>query len=275
MKSYRYPYEEIVLGLTFLLIGAIVLVFAGTTMCTVPLLLALFVVISYRMTQAHHNALMRAGQPISRANWPGLAVAAAQCMQRLQVRGVELFVVTSRQLNAYTFGLSDPKTVVLYSALFNVMDEDEIRFVIGHELGHVALEHAWLNTLVGGMAGVPMSFGSAILLTLAFRWWNRMCEYSADRAGLLACGKPNKAVSALVKLFAGSTRTSEDLQRALALIEKEDDSPLNVLAESLSTHPMLVRRIQQIRAYSASGEYRRLQAEIDRRSAASASIPVP
>jgi Zn-dependent protease with chaperone function len=101
-----------------------------------------------------------------------------------------------------------------------------------------------------------------------------MCEYSADRAGMLACGRPQKAVSALIKLFASDARSSADLQRALALIEQEDDSPLNVLAESLSTHPMLVRRIKQVQEYAASSEYRRLQAEIDRRSAASAPILV-
>jgi len=32
---------------------------------------------------------------------------------------------------AYTFGLSTPKVVVLYSALFDVMDADELKFIVG------------------------------------------------------------------------------------------------------------------------------------------------
>jgi Zn-dependent protease with chaperone function len=91
-------------------------------------------------------------------------------------------------------------------------------------MGHVALGHTWLNTILGGMAGIPTSFGAAVLLYTAFRWWNRMCEYSADRAGLLACGDLHVAVSALVKLVKPEIRDQRDFERALALVDAEDDS---------------------------------------------------
>jgi Zn-dependent protease with chaperone function len=143
------------------------------------------------------------------------------------------------------------------------MDEDELRFVLGHEMGHVALGHTWLNTLLGGMAGVPVTLGAAVIVTLAFRWWNRACEYSADRAGLLACGKPQKAISALIKLVAGSLQSQAELQHALQVIESQDDSVLNQLGETLSTHPMIARRIEQIRKYAATAEYVSLQAYVN------------
>jgi Zn-dependent protease with chaperone function len=146
------------------------------------------------------------------------------------------------------------------------MDEDELRFVLGHEMGHVALGHTWLNTLLGGMAGVPVTIGAALIITLAFRWWNRACEYSADRAGLLACGKPQKAISALIKLVAGSVQSQAELQRALQVIEREDDSVLNQLGETLSTHPMIARRIEQIRKYAATTQYAQLQAYVNGRA---------
>jgi Zn-dependent protease with chaperone function len=130
-------------------------------------------------------------------------------------------------------------------------------------MGHVALGHTWLNTLLGGMAGVPVTVGAAVIVTLAFRWWNRACEYSADRAGLLACGKPQKAISALIKLVAGSVQSQAELQRALQVIEQEDDSLLNQLGETLSTHPMIARRIEQIRKYAATPQYAQLQAYVN------------
>jgi Zn-dependent protease with chaperone function len=186
-----------------------------------------------------------------------------ESVTRLQPGPVQVFVAPSNTLNAYTFGLSSPKVVVLHAALLQVMDADELRFVLGHELGHVRLGHTWLNSLVGGMAGIPSPFVASAILTVAFLWWNRACEYSADRAGLLACGKPHKAISALVKLTAGAgARTRSDLERALRHIEAEDDHALAGLSEALSTHPMTVRRIEQLRRYATSAEYRRLQARM-------------
>jgi hypothetical protein len=130
-------------------------------------------------------------------------------------------------------------------------------------MGHVALGHTWLNTIVGGLAGIPAPFGAAVLLYAAFRWWNRMCEYSADRAGLLACGDLNSAVSALVKLVAPEVRSQRDFERALALIDAQDDLPSNRLAEAFQSHPMLIRRINQLRDYARTGEYQRLQAGVN------------
>jgi Zn-dependent protease with chaperone function len=99
---------------------------------------------------------------------------------------------------------------------------------------------------------------------LAFLWWNRACEYSADRAGLLACGDPQTAISALIKLVAGTTvHTRADLERALRVIETEDDSLLNNLGETLATHPMIIKRIEHLRRYATSDEYRRLQSRMN------------
>jgi Zn-dependent protease with chaperone function len=117
---------------------------------------------------------------------------------------------------------------------------------------------------MGGMAGIPSSTSAGIIMELAFRWWNRACEFSADRAGLLACGKPSKAVTALIKLEAGpSGLTQAGLQAAIQHIEAEDDELVNNLAELLASHPMIIKRIDEIREYASSAQYRNLQARVD------------
>jgi len=195
---------------------------------------------------------------------PELSSLAGKTANRLGVEPVEVFVIPNRELNAYTFGLSTPKTIVLNSSLFDVMDQDEIQFVLGHEMGHVQLGHTWLNSLVGGMAGIPSPPEIGLLLVLIFRWWNRACEYSADRAGMLAVGSPRKAVSALVKLYTGIHNLSPaSLERALVSIETQDDSLWNNLNELLATHPMIVRRIEQLQHYINTAEYRRLQSLVN------------
>jgi Zn-dependent protease with chaperone function len=108
---------------------------------------------------------------------------------------------------------------------------------------------------------------------MAFLWWNRACEYSADRAGLLACGRLHKAISALVKLAEGAgADTRANMERALRHIEAEDDHALASLSEPLSTHPMMVRRIEQLHRYATSAEYRHLQTRIERNVVRSESL---
>ncbi|OGO28870.1 MAG: hypothetical protein A2136_05975 [Chloroflexi bacterium RBG_16_54_11] len=177
---------------------------------------------------------------------------------------MDLFIVPSWQLNAYTFGMDTPKAIVLYSSLFKLMDRDEIQFIIGHEMGHVKLGHPWLNSLVGGMAGIPSSVGAAAIMELAFRWWNRACEFSADRAGVLACSAPNKAISALVKLETGvASLTQGGFQAAMQQIETADDDLMHNLEELIASHPMIARRIEEMRRFSNSSEYRRMQTLMD------------
>lgn len=262
MTNYRYPGEQAILAITFIVIIAVLALTAVPTLCLAPLVAVVFVAITYQSSKAQHQELMRVGTPISPATSPRLAALVETCLRRLKPGAVQLFVLPSKQLNAYTFGLSQPNVVVLYSPMLEVMDPTELQFVIGHELGHVALGHSWLNTLMGGLAGVPVTFAGAIILTLAFRWWNRACEFSADRAGLLACGNLNKAISALAQLGVGDINTQAELQRALALLEREDDSFSNVLGEALSSHPMLVKRIKELQRYAATAEYQRLQSQL-------------
>jgi Zn-dependent protease with chaperone function len=260
ITGYRYPNEQWILAGTILLVLVVAAVAAGVSFCLVPLFFLVFTLISYWMNRSHHNTLMQTGQQVNPQRSPNLARIKQNCSDRLHPGPVELFIVRSNQLNAYTFGFNSPQDIVLYSPLLEVMDEDELRFILGHEMGHVSLGHTWLNTLLGGMSGVPLTLGAALLVTLAFRWWNRACEYSADRAGLLACGKPQKAISALIKLVGGGGQSQAELQRALQLIEQQDDSVLNQLGETLSTHPMIARRIEQIRKYTATREYAEFQA---------------
>jgi len=262
--AYRYPREHLILALTLLLVLVVIAVTSVATVCLSGIFVVTMVAASYFMTRSQHRTLMSQAARVTRQGAPGLAAIADECAARLQPGPVELFVVGSHVLNAYTFGLSSPKVIVLHAALLEAMDADEMRFIIGHEMGHVRLGHTWLNSLVGGMAGIPSPYVASAILSLAFLWWNRACEFSADRAGLLACGKPAKAISALVQLEAGrDVRSPADMERILRHIETEDDSPLSSLGEVLATHPMTVRRIEALRRYAASAEYRRLQGLVD------------
>ena len=262
--SYRYPNERLILGLTLFLVLLVIAVTATATVCTGLVFVVAAVLTAYASSRAHHQALMQRALPVTDQTQPQLASLTRQCASRLRPGPVEVYLTRSAELNAYTFGLDSPKVVVLYSSLLQVMDASEMRFIIGHELGHVALGHTRLNSLVGGMAGIPTGSSASAVLTMAFLWWNRTCELSADRAGLLACGDLEKAVTALVKLVAGPAgATRRGLELAYRQIDAEDDTLLGDLGEALSNHPMLIRRITALRKFAGSRQYQRLQARFN------------
>lgn len=264
-SAYRYPNERLILLLTLLLVFAVIVVTATATLCGSLIFVIGIIALSYQMTRNLHRQLLQSAFQVSTESSPGLEAVVDVCRKRLQPGSVQVFVTRSKALNAYTFGLAEPKVLVLYSSLLNLMDEDELRFVIGHEMGHVRLGHTWLNSLVGGLAGIPSSFAAATLLVLTLRGWNRACEYSADRAGLLACGKPEKAISALVKLVAPEAGLSPAaMERALQVLDAEDEQPAYLAAELLGSHPLMIRRIEQLRDFASSESYRRMQALVDR-----------
>ncbi len=255
---YRYPSEETTFTLALLLVIGVLVIGAITTFLIIPILAVILLFFTYTSTQAMHARLMQTATHVTSQTAPELLAIGIECANKLGVSGIQMFVLNSGQRNAYTFGMGKPFSVVVYSSLLQVMDEDELRFVIGHEMGHVALDHTWLNTLLGGMAGVPTSLGLAVILTLAFRGWNRACEYSADRAGLITCGNLNKAIMALVEIVAGDIRTQEQYQQALALIERQDDSFIGSITEGLASHPLIVKRIHELQKFAASEQYRKL-----------------
>ena len=277
-RRYRVDNEKVVLLLTVLLVFAVIVLSSTVTFCASGVFILLMFVLSAVLTRSHHQSLMRNALPLNPVKIPKLAVEVEECAQKLQPGPVDIFIAKQNQMNAYTFGISTPKVLVIYSPMLRVMTPDELRFIIGHEMGHVALGHTWLNTILGGMAGIPAPFGAAVLLYAAFRWWNRMCEFSSDRAGLLACGDLNAAVSAMVKLVAPEVRSQVEFDKALAMIDAQDDNMSNRFAEIFQTHPMLIRRINKLREYSRTQEYQYLQAGVNQnigKTKRATEIPTP
>ena len=274
-RRYRVDNEQVVLVLTILLVLAVIVLTSTVTFCLSGVFILGMFVLSAFMIRSHHRALMHSALPANEVRTPELDRLVRTCSQKLQPGAVDVYLVNKNQLNAYTFGISEPKALVLYTPMVKVMGPGELSFVVGHEMGHVALGHTWLNTILGGMAGIPAPFGAAVLLYASFRWWNRMCEYSADRAGLLACGDLNLAISALVKLVAPNVRSQQEFDRALAMIDAQDDNVSNVLAEVFQSHPMLIRRINKLRDYARTAEYQRMQAGVNGNVGERASSPAP
>lgn len=251
--------------MTVAIVLLVIALTAAATVCLSAVFILAMLALAYVSNRKFHQSLMANARQVTIKDTPGLAALSNTCVARLQVPHVAVYIAKSNQLNAYTFGLSTPRVIVLNSSLLQIMDPDELSFIIAHEMGHVKLGHTWLNTLLGGMAGIPSPYAAFALLHLAFRWWNRTCEYSADRGGLLGCNNPNKAISALVKLAEGKRLgTQSELSDALHRLNSEDDDIINNLGELLSTHPLTINRIEKLQTFARTRKYKKLQERVNR-----------
>jgi len=196
-----------------------------------------------------------------------------------------LFVAPSDQPNAFATGRNERRAAVAVTrGLLQVVDEDELRGVLSHELAHVrhrdiligsvaaavamgitfaarmAMWGALLgggggddedNNIVGLLAMVILAPIAAMLLQMAI---SRSREYEADRAGAALVGSGEPLARALEKLDAYSRRVpmKVDPAQASAYIV----NPLtgrNVRFSSLfQTHPPTEQRVARLRALGAA-----------------------
>tara|TARA_Y100001958_G_scaffold123549_1_gene90868 strand:+ start:1131 stop:2303 length:1173 start_codon:yes stop_codon:yes gene_type:complete len=110
---------------------------------------------------------------------------------------VDLFIENDPSINAgLAFIKKSNYIVFLNSGLMNLLNLDEIKFVIGHELGHLKYQH---HRIIKN----PNKKSLPIFTVRLFEH-SRYAEISADRCGLVGVGSLNTAKSALLKIATGT-----------------------------------------------------------------------
>ena len=180
----------------------------------------------------------------------------------------ELFVTQYPIINAGAYGIDKP-WVVLTSESLRSLSDDEIEFVMGHEMGHVVSGHALYHTMLQLILMFAMgSFGILGMITLPIRLalleWYRKSELSCDRAGLLATQLPDAAMGAMMRMAAGGSRDETDLYEFLKQAEEYRqagnflDELMKTLNQLFITHPFLTLRAALIRDWIEEGGYDRV-----------------
>jgi Zn-dependent protease with chaperone function len=179
----------------------------------------------------------------------------------------ELFISQDPIPNAMTLG-SDKPFIVLTTGLVDLMDEEEIRFIIGHELGHALSGHAVYRTMLMHLMRLASSFGFIPLggwalraIVAALLEWQRKSELSGDRAGLLCAQDLDVAIRVELKLAGGSRLDKLDSQAFLAQAREYErsgdmrDGLLKLLNLELQTHPFSVLRAAALTKWVDTGGY--------------------
>ncbi len=184
----------------------------------------------------------------------------------------ELFISQDPEVNAFALG-TDKSFIVVTTGLVDLMDAEEMRWVIGHELGHVLSGHGvyrtmlyYLTQLAARLALVPFAWIGLKAVIWGLEEWYRKSELSCDRAGLLACQDVPAARRALMKLAGGPQLAELSHDEFLRQAREYDAVPdvreglLKLLQLLGTTHPFAVVRFAEIDRWASEGEYREILA---------------
>lgn len=126
--------------------------------------------------------------------------------EKLGIEVPELYLKLDVVPNAYTAGDTKP-FIVITSGLLETLPDELIPTVLAHECGHIACHHCLYTTMGNIILSEAVSLlgldGLAILpIQMAFSYWMRCSELSADRAAALCDGYTDKVVEMCLR-FAG------------------------------------------------------------------------
>jgi Zn-dependent protease with chaperone function len=211
---------------------------------------------------------------VTRDNLPEIHATVAEAATVLDLTLLpEIYLQEGGAINAFTSGVEKP-ILVLNAGCIDHLTEDELFFVVGHELGHIKSGHVlyhqmgsvlpYMSEIFGAIPGLPLLSKA---LEVALLNWQRMSELTADRAGLLACQSRDAAISAMIKM-AGlplkyhSSINTEDFIAQAREFKGFDTNPLDRIAKILSimgqSHPWTVMRAAEFDHWTSAGGYDRI-----------------
>ncbi|TAD78956.1 MAG: M48 family peptidase [Oscillatoriales cyanobacterium] len=209
-----------------------------------------------------------------------------------------LFVSQSYEVNAFTIGQEQP-TIVLTTALLELLGEAELRVVIAHELGHLKCGHStltqmavWAISAASVVGQMTMGISNILVsnaLVMAFYEWKRKAELSADRAALLVADDLDQVLLTMLKVAGGSPKHLHELSldefkkqaRDYQLLDADAMNQAykfflyNNLPQGIySSHPFPIERASYLQEWAKSGDYQAIRRGDYRRDPAAGAVNV-
>lgn len=212
---------------------------------------------------ANYGLALATGIHVSRNAYKQLYEIVVDCAKELGIP-VPYVIISDcvHGLNACTAGTNQFSFIAISTVLPIIFSREEMKFVIGHECGHLALGHVVYHSAVsmmGTAGGLLPLVGPIIAKTISYSLnaWGRRSEISADRAGLICCGDINVAKHALMRLEGGMLNIDNvDIDEYVRESEKMlDSTSICKFAEFNMQHPIIPKRIKALDIFSKSAMY--------------------
>lgn len=183
--------------------------------------------------------IIRNSSQLSKDNYPKLWESYQYCCSVLHIEKIPILYITSRLkgINALSVEMNKEQIILLSLSAVVMLDEAELRFLLGHELGHIQQGHLIAHTVQGLLEDLNKRaelLGPIItdIVDVPLNRWYRTSEFTADRAGFLCCRDMNIII---------------DLFQRLGL--NTSISPISYLGELSNAHPLSCTRLERLQEY--------------------------
>jgi len=227
--------------------------------------------IEYGYERALRQVFLGGSVKLGSDQLPEVWAAHRAALARLDITELpELYLTQFPITNAAAIGSGRPM-VVVNSRTVELLDEAELRTVLGHEAGHILCDHVLYRTALmillsaTGLGRIAMLAGLPVMaVRMALLEWFRAAELSADRAATLVNRDPLVSCRTLLVIAGGTASRKLDLdafiRQAAAYEEWEPgwDKLARVRIELGQTHDFPVKRVSELMKWVRSGEYDRI-----------------
>lgn len=177
--------------------------------------------------------------------------------------------------NAYTFG--DSKIfITITSGLVEMMNDEELDAVIGHECGHILCHHVLYHNMANLLLKGADALGFLEMITMplkyAILYWQRKSELSCDRAAAIITS-PEIVSRVMVRLAGGpksitaNVNIEEWAKQADIYEEIRHDGLWNKAMQTYAImetdHPFAAVRVREILKWGKSHSYSNIMANLN------------
>lgn len=218
------------------------------------------------------------GFRVTKETYPRLYNLYETALKRLNMqKEPKLLLELNYDYNAYATGINEPYIVVNSSCVKDAADE-ELLYLMGHELGHInsghVLYHNLAHILGNELTGVFKGFAPLISAGLMYSLfdWQRKSELTADRAGAIAAGGVQDAIKYRIRTMGQGTcgqYVNFSVENVLDQYEDFDLSKDSVVGRLIYTvqtlpqsHPWSIMRIKALTDWAETEQYQAVMGRI-------------
>ena len=219
------------------------------------------------------------GQEVNEASAPQLYRIVRNLSQKAGLPMPKVYILPNPTPNAFATGRNpEHAAVAVTTGIMDLLDENELSGVIGHELSHVQHRDILIGSIAASFAGAigilasmarfAAIFGmggsdnnrrgtnplaliataivapiAAMLIQMAI---SRSREFDADKGGAKLCGNPMYLASALQKLERGVAHTPMDASPSSAHMFIVNPLTGKGMSSLFRTHPLTEERVQRL-----------------------------